>query len=236
MYANDVLVVSTGLGIELPTGDDVQARVGGNFYTVENDAVHLHPYLAALADDGRKWFYNGFVQLDVPLAGNDLRTTGIPGTAGTLNDQVLLHINAGAGYWLYRSPRRTCMTGLAGLLELHFTQTLDSTDSVVFSDPLPLTAGERSLALSNRRNHYTLLNVTAGLHVELTPDTLLAGRCGRAADVRGQPLLRFRTAGAIDAPLLTAPGPPALVLAPFALWSGVRAALRLCMVRSVATR
>jgi hypothetical protein len=161
------------LGIELPTGDDSQARVGSFFYTIENDAVHLHPYLAALADDGEDLFLNAFMQLDVPTDGNDLRTTGIAGSAGTLNDQALLHINTGAGYWLFRNARRSWMTGLAGLLELHFTTTLDSTDNVAFGPLVPVAAGDRRVVLSNRRGHYSLLNLTAGLNFELTPDMLL---------------------------------------------------------------
>lgn len=173
LYADDFVVVSTGLGIELPTGDDAQARVGDFRYTVENDALHLHPYLSALADDGKDWFFNGFLQLDVPLSGNELRTSGIPGTVGTLDDQVLLHVNAGAGYWFCRTAQRTWFTGLAGLLELHFTQTLDSTDSVAFGPLSPALIGERRVELNNRRNHFTLLNLTAGIHVEITPDTLL---------------------------------------------------------------
>jgi hypothetical protein len=123
LYADDSFAMSGGLGVECPTGDDAQARVGTFRYVVENDAFHLHPYLAVMGDSADDLFFNAFLQLDLPTGGNDLRTTellsrGVTGRLGTLDDQVLLHLNVGGGFWFFRTARRTTLTGLAGLLEL----------------------------------------------------------------------------------------------------------------------
>lgn len=182
LYADDKFALSGGLGLETPTGDAAQARVGSFRYVVENDAVYLHPYLAVLRTSDDDLFFNGFLQVDVPTGGNDLRSTdlgaGMSRTVGTLNDQALLHLNVGGGFWFFRSSRRDTFTGLAGLVELHYTQTFGGTDRIAFGPLPPTIAGDRRVVFSNRRNHYGLLNLTTGLNVELTPDTLL--RCAIA--------------------------------------------------------
>lgn len=180
LYASDNVALSTGLGIETPTGDAAQARVGSFLYTIENDAFHLHPFLAVMGDSDNDVFYHGFLQLDVPTNGNDFRSTNVSalnpggsGELGRLDDQFLLHLNVGTGYWFFRSSQRACLTGLAGLLELHCTTTLENTDTVTFGPMPPVAVFDRSVVLSNRRINYCLLNLTTGLHLELDPDTLL---------------------------------------------------------------
>jgi hypothetical protein len=47
-----------------------------------------------------------------------------------INEQTLLHLDWGMGYWLMRQPENTWLTGIAAALELHYTGTLTNADRV----------------------------------------------------------------------------------------------------------
>jgi hypothetical protein len=102
--ASDTMVLAAGLGIDTPTGSDIDARVGTTRITVHNDAVHLLPFVGVLGVPTDRVFYHGFFQLDVPTGGNLVdyveTTDGATGRYGKLTDQTLLYVDVGAGYWL----------------------------------------------------------------------------------------------------------------------------------------
>ena len=47
----------------------------------------------------------------------------------SLADQTLLYLDASAGYWWYQSTDDSGLTGLASVLELHYTTTLNDADT-----------------------------------------------------------------------------------------------------------
>lgn len=189
LWASDAAVLSTGLGLEVPTGSDGHARVGPFRYELENQAVHLHPFLALLInDDPGDWFINAIAQLDFAANGNDFSAANISGDPnygpssylGRFNEQHLLYLDLSAGYWLYESEVRQTVTGVAGVLELHYTHTLVDGDDIAFAIPGLIGTPAGGLVVS--RNRADVLNLTAGVHIELFQDTLL--RIAAAAPLR----------------------------------------------------
>lgn len=177
LYEDERTAVSAGLGIEAPTGSDAEARVAFTAYRVENEAVHLHPYLGVLAQPTDRFFVHAFAQLDVAANGNPVKFTagGLPpdaGTFGVYNEQTLLHLDVSLGRWLYRDPCAPVVTGLACLAEWHYTAALEDTDVVTGARATPVPPGA-TLDFRNRLNRFDVVNFTAGLHLEIARDTTL---------------------------------------------------------------
>jgi hypothetical protein len=169
LAASDTMVLAAGLGIDTPTGSDIDAQVDTLRVTLRNDSVQLLPFAGALGVPSDRVFYHGFVQLDVPTGGNRVdyveTSAGAAGSCGRLTDQTLLYLDAGAGYWLYRNPCSCGLTGVASVLEFHYTTTLEDADLV--RDPTEL------VVIGNSLNRLDVMDVTVGLHAELANRTAL---------------------------------------------------------------
>jgi hypothetical protein len=172
VYMSDCTVVSAGLGIATPTGSDVRGRVFGTAFTMQNQAVYLTPYVALLRTPTDRFFYQGFLEVDVPTNGNRIDyvdTVNGSGTFGTLRDQTLLYADLSAGYWLYRNRYAPGLSGLASLVEVHYTTAMENADSVSgFGNG---TASRFSFG--NLAGRADVVNLTVGLHAEFAEDTLL---------------------------------------------------------------
>jgi hypothetical protein len=70
------------------------------------------------------------------------------------------------GYWLSRNPCADWVTGLAGVVELHYTTTLQDADIVTG------TTSSRFFSFGNFSNYVDVLDLTVGLHAELGNQTL----------------------------------------------------------------
>jgi hypothetical protein len=165
-------------------------------FQIANDTWSLSPYIAALYAPNERLFGQGFLQVEVPLNQNEVKYTRqlllgrsiesilVP-DSGTnvlyglrneyqLQEQTLLHVDVGAGYWLHRNPEACFLTGLAGQLELHYTGTLNDADTAVIpaeagsyqilesirqGQPVPQTT---SATIGNTANRLDILNLTAG--------------------------------------------------------------------------
>ncbi len=162
LAVNDHGALAAGVGVNTPTGSDVHVTCSQQ-YEIENQAVHLSPFLGALYQPGDLTFYQGFLEIDVPLNGNPLlHDTGsavLP--LGMLTEQTLLKIDLSAGRWLYRNPC-AYLTGLASIVEFHYTETLNDGDIV--------GAGDR---FGNLLNRVAMPHVTVGLHASLCDTTTL---------------------------------------------------------------
>jgi hypothetical protein len=168
---------SGGLAVDVPTGGGVDGIDGPDFcFRIENRAVYLSPVLGLTATPTERVFHHAFAQIDVPLNGNRLwSATKYPQGYGngspvagartvdevdTIRDHTLLYLDAGSGYWLYRAPSYTDfpdyrrLTGIAALLELHYTTSLGDPD--VNNTSLPIYQSER----------IDILNLTLGMHFE----------------------------------------------------------------------
>ncbi len=129
VYADGGRACSIGVGVELPTGSTATVTYGDILATLEPEAVHLVPFFAWTERHGR-WFGHMFAQVDVATHGDPLRATLVlagPLThVGRINQQTLLGIDLGVGYWLI--PECRCRLGLAVVAEAHYTAPLNSDD------------------------------------------------------------------------------------------------------------
>lgn len=159
LYTTDTCAVGAGLGIDLPTGSDVQGHIADTPFAIDNDAVNLLPYIGFLAEPTDRVFFHGFLQVDVPLNGDRvvLGTTQL----GKLNEQTLMYLDASMGYWLFRNPNSSCITGVAGVVEFHYTTTLQDADIVSGTD------GVYFLGAGNVWNRLDIVNMTLGVHTQI---------------------------------------------------------------------
>lgn len=169
LAATETGTLVAGLGIDTPTGSDVTGGVPQTTYTMRNESVHLLPYVGFLRVPNDCAFYHGFAQVDVPLGGNRIdyfdAALGAPGTFGRLTEQSLLYLDFSAGYWLYRNPCSRGITGLASLVEFHYTTTLEDANS------LTGTVAGTNFQFGNRLNRVDVVNLTVGLHAEIADRT-----------------------------------------------------------------
>jgi hypothetical protein len=170
-------------------------------FEIENATWGISPFLAGVMTPSDKTFINGFAQIEIPLNSSDwrfrerdidLEVQAQPNLAsspvqfdrtlsGEIEDQFLLHLDLGGGYWFYRNPCKKCLTGVAGLMELHYTTTLDDADIVVVPETPIRTGTAANLIgplpppqLGNIANRVDILNYTVGGVVTLGQHVTLA--------------------------------------------------------------
>ncbi len=170
IYLTDRSSAVAGIGVDVPTGSAARGNAVIADYSIHNDAVHLLPYFGFLHASENRFFMNGFAQLDLPL--NRQRLSAKEPFFGDLEsgrftEQTLLHLDLSIGRWLQRNPDAAFLTGLAFLTELHYTTTLNDSDS------LRLWAGNADFYLYSPADRTDLLNLTIGLHTEWRNNTLL---------------------------------------------------------------
>ena len=172
LYSDDSLAIAAGLATTAPTGSNarvfipiLQTRI-----TIENDSVHLLPYIAAQFTPDENWFFHSFAQVDVAANPNgiSLSVPGAPTLGGSLSEQTLMYLDASAGYWWFRSDEDEGLTGLASILELHYTTTLNDAQQTNLGTNGFFNAG-------NGLNRFDVINLTAGLHAELWQHTAIRG-------------------------------------------------------------
>jgi len=151
-----------GLGIDTPTGSDFESEFAGGSLRLENDALHLLPYLGAVIDPGYGLFLMGYMQIDIATTGNDV-VVGQQGTAGQsvgrFNEQNLLYFDVGGGYWLYDNPYGECVTGVAAMLEFHYTTAIQDADQIDFGQQFG------SGFITTPGNRFDVVNVSTGVNV-----------------------------------------------------------------------
>ena len=168
LYKTDCGVLSAGLGISLPTGDDINAAGDNETLVIRNEAVHLMPF-AAVQRNWESWFLHGFVQVDVDLNGNTVEGERTSFDSGVLNDQTLLFVDLGVGRWFYQDDCAPVIKGVAGLFEVHYETALQDADIVVLDIgpfPGPATVG-------NLINRFDVVNITGAIQIDLGPRSTL---------------------------------------------------------------
>ena len=171
IYESDTAAAAIGLGIDTPTGSDVHGQLFATDFAVHNQAVCLVPYIAFLKKPGEDFFCQGFLSLNVPTNGNRIAYRDpVNGwsTLGTLNESTFLQLDLEAGRWFYRNPDADIFTGLASVVELHYTTTLQDADHV--GGTIPASAVQWQFGdVANRAD---ILDLTVGLHGEFAGHTL----------------------------------------------------------------
>jgi hypothetical protein len=186
-------------------------------FKVSNDTWGVSPFVAALWRPSDRFFLQGFAQIDVPVGDNKVTYTqtynnlnpiipfGIDPTDPRSNvavppysvnskvrEQVLAHLDIGAGYWAYRDPNGGWLTGFAPTVELHYTTTLNNAKlSNLPNDPIPnftptgtinafrqaiveKTFDPNAPVVGNTRNRLDIVNLTAGGTFVLADQATLA--------------------------------------------------------------
>ncbi len=179
LYSNGESAFAVGLGVALPTADDLNINMvtGTRLLTIENESVHLLPYLAYLySPSDSPLFAHAFLAADIDTNGNsvfaDVTGAGIT-KIGTLNDQNLISAHFALGSWIYQNRGSgTRLNGIAWTGEVHYTNTLNDGDV--------LTGANYSIG--NPNGDLSLLNATIGGHARFGLTTLTLGYCTPLSD------------------------------------------------------
>lgn len=165
--------ISSGISVSIPTGTGVEIDSFDGFLTdlidIDNDAVHLMPFLGVYRTIGDDWWLQGFVQVDTPTSGNDVFSNGV--LRGRLTEQTLLYSDFSVGRWLYRNPSNSRarggrgITSIASLIELHYTGALNDADGFTVES----LTDDASVGFvgPGYENRFDVLNLTLGLQTDL---------------------------------------------------------------------
>lgn len=136
LYRGPRWAVSTGLGMTLPSADDlnINSASGLELIHVHNKSVHLQPFLGALFTPNERFFAQSFIQVDVDTNGNPV-FANLTGSSldyiGRLQAPTFLYVSQGFGKWIYRSQdRNQKVTGVSLLAEVHLNRSLQTSDSL----------------------------------------------------------------------------------------------------------
>jgi hypothetical protein len=176
LLRREQLKLSAGCGVIFPTGRSAAIDLGdGESLEVRNEAVHLEPFLGCLWQPNQKWFVTGFAACDFDSSGNPVVQTFenvsegglVEETAGVLRDQSWMYMDLAIGRWIYRNQCAGWVTGIAPVIELHYTTSMDDANFV----ETDLTT------VGNPRGRMDIFNMTAGLHFQLGERSLLSVAC-----------------------------------------------------------
>ncbi len=175
LYSEDDLVLAAGLGVETPTGSNAAATIGRLHFREENQAVFLLPFIAFMHTPSEDNFYQAFLQLSAPTNSNPVELTDLTGdaprTIGKYTDQTLLHFNVSCGEWLTRDPCSNFCTGIAALVELHYTAALEDSDQILGTEIIDDDIA--GFLLTDDAKRAQMLNVATGFHTEFCDGTTL---------------------------------------------------------------
>jgi hypothetical protein len=176
--------VAAGVGMSLPTGDDVRVRFadGTQLVHIGNEGIILTPYLAVLYTPYENLFAQAWVAYGFDATGNPVQInsdgTGLRGV-GRYNDQTLLQVDAQLGCWLYQNvDPDSSLQGLASFVEMHYNGTVTQADV--------LTAGNMQFGMGGNLDE---VNVTAGMIAQLYSNCNLA--MGVVVPLRNRPNQTF---------------------------------------------
>lgn len=149
----ETLAVSGGLGLALPSADDISANYadGSSLLLVSNESVRIQPFLGALFTPTDRWFVQSFFQVDTAVNGNTVSLNS-DGTGlrefGKLTDSTNMFFDVGVGYWLYRTGARQGLTGIIPMLEIHQNTSFGSGD-IIASGPFQVSNSLGTDSLTN---------------------------------------------------------------------------------------
>jgi hypothetical protein len=169
---NRQVALAAGMTIALPTADDVNVVMtdGTHLVRIDNEAVHLMPFVGWLWTPNPCWYAQGFLQYDVATAGNpvgiNLDGTGLE-SAGSLSDTTFQYLDLAIGRWVYRSCQSMSCQRLRSVAvtgELHWNKSLEAGDYIESGNFL----------VGNTATNVDLWDATIGLHVRLCDTTISA--------------------------------------------------------------
>lgn len=178
LYEEDTTVISGGLGITIPTAEDVSIRVRRVTTEFMNQTVDVSPWIGISGTPGDGWFWQLFTQLNIPLNGSAVNySSGIDpnfvfasdpdaGSLGRFDLQTLFTAEVSAGHWLFRDTASDGINGIALITELHYTTALNDSDVLMGSAGAltGLTGSDIMLMVNQPGYRQHIANATIGLH------------------------------------------------------------------------
>jgi len=156
---------SVGVGADFPSGADFRIDdATGTAVEIWNESIHLQPFVGAYWTPTDRLFFLGFAQLDFDTRGSTVLMRdggGDLARAGRFTDQTLAMLDLSVGYWLHRNPNARWLTALAPMAEIHYTSTLQDSDTVTGTMG---TIGASATGDAGRRD---VLNLTGGVYMQL---------------------------------------------------------------------
>jgi hypothetical protein len=170
LFQTDNWLLSGGLGVGIPTGNDTRVNVvdfsdssGTSVFStryrsfhVNNETWGLSPFIAGVyAPRGSRWFTQGFLEFETPLNENSgtftevVEATPMSYISPTninqnfnVRESMLMHLSWNTGFWLVQNPQARWIRGIAPSAELHLTQSLTKGRAVTLqSDGYLVTSG-----------------------------------------------------------------------------------------------
>jgi hypothetical protein len=152
--------VGAGLGVAVPTGDNVNVRDinGTPLLQIRNQAVQLLPYVGGIYAPNDQFFSQAILQLDVVTGGNETLVNNGNGLTrvGSMNDPTWLFASFNMGYWIYRTSPMERLSGVSPMVELHYNKTLNASDFI--------DAG--LFRIGNGARDLEMINMVAGVNLE----------------------------------------------------------------------
>jgi hypothetical protein len=174
LWGNERWLFSGGTGVSLPTGADARVFLadGTEVLVIDNDAVHLQPFVAALWLPQEHFFVESFVGVDFDTRGNNVRGNVLGGrlpSIGEYRSASLLMADLAAGHWIYTNPSfRAAMQGVALVGELSYQTALEDADTV----------SGNGITLAGNAGPDSTLSTVLGLHAYLFNQLALSGGVG----------------------------------------------------------
>ncbi len=171
IHETDDMVVALGLVLDTPTGEDTFTTIDTTNYRIDNSVMGILPYIGMLYMPCDRHFVNAFAQMDIPLGDNTVRTSdtmGVvpPAVLGNFTQPTWLYLDVSGGYWLYRDASAAHVTGLAALLEFHYTTTLHHGQALQTSPNF----GDVTFSPTRGTLYSDVVNMTVALNAQLAND------------------------------------------------------------------
>lgn len=179
LFRDEDSLWTAGMGVTAPLADDSLLMRGSTpLVQIENQAVHLLPFIATLQQLNSRTLFQAFAEIDVDTNGNPVYGNATLGTlpyAGRLNDSTLLMLDFSLHRLLRQNPRSALVRQVIGNAELHYTGSLEDAD-IVRGPGFEITDLARRFNIVNATfsQHWVLANnvvITPGIAVPLSSGT-----------------------------------------------------------------
>lgn len=155
-------LLTGGVGATVPLADDARLFQGTDeVLRIENESVHILPFLGLLHRYDRRTSFQAYTQMDVDANGNPVLGNLIGGplaSIGRFTDSTLIHGDVSAHRTIYQSRRSTSkLKAMIANAELHYTGTVNGADTV---------AGN-GVFVTNLKRNFNIVNATVGAHLVL---------------------------------------------------------------------
>ena len=159
------VLTCAGLGVTMPTAADSRLLNAQQeeLIRVDNQAVHLLPFVSWIWKGNDRLTWQAFLQLDVDAGGNPVVIAGSdgPAPAGRLRDATLMFIDMGFTYrWL--EDRQGLFRSVTPFAEIHYSGTLEDAPGLAFGG-----AGQFQIDLDPLGRRYDVVNLSLGTHLQI---------------------------------------------------------------------